>query len=333
MGRGTGDDPSGAAADDPAERPRRRGARPSSTILVVGEALIDIVQRPGTAPVEHVGGSPANVAIGLSRLGHRVELATHVGADDRGRRITTVLAAEGIALIPGSASATRTPTARAAIDEDGGATYEFDLEWELPDLPSDPWHLHTGSIAAVLEPGGSEVLAAVEAARPRTTISYDPNPRPTLMGSAHDVRSRVEQLVGLSDVVKASEEDLDWLYDGAAVAEVLRLWSRLGPGLIVVTRGAAGAVVTLPGTSEATSVDGRAVDVVDTVGAGDSFMSGLLSGLLDAGLLGGTSARERLRASNLPDVRPAVQRAIATSAITVSRPGADPPARADLPGH
>lgn len=299
--------------------------------LVVGEALIDIVQHPGVAPVEHVGGSPANVAIGLSRLGHRVELATHIGQDDRGRRISTLLDTEGVALTPGSTTASRTPTAAATIAADGGATYEFDLEWEVPELPAGPRHLHTGSIAAILEPGGSGVLAGVEAARPRATISYDPNLRPTLMGSAHDVRSRVEQLVGWSDVVKASEEDLDWLYDGTPVAEILRLWSRLGPGMIVVTRGGEGAVVTLPGTSEATSIDARKVDVVDTVGAGDSFMSGLLSGLLDAGLLGGTTARERLRASNLPDVRPAVERAVATSAITVSRAGADPPTRAELP--
>jgi fructokinase len=300
-------------------------------ILVIGEALIDVVHRIGHAPVKHVGGSPANVAIGLSRLGHRVELATHVGTDPNGQLITGLLAAEGVALTPGSDAATRTPTATAVLDDRGAATYEFDLEWQVPPVPTQVTHLHTGSIAATLEPGASAVLSAVQDARPRATISFDPNLRPTLMGSPHDVRAKVEQLVGLCDVVKASEEDVAWLYDGTPVAEILRLWSRLGPGLIVITRGSEGAVVTLPGTSEATSVDAKVVEVVDTVGAGDSFMSGLVSGLLDAGLLGGTSARERLREGNLPDIRPAVVRAVAASAVTVSRAGADPPTRAELP--
>ncbi|WP_137120548.1 PfkB family carbohydrate kinase [Segeticoccus rhizosphaerae] len=298
--------------------------------LVIGEALIDIVHRTGRPPVEHVGGSPANVAIGLSRLGHPVELATHIATDPHGRMIADLLAAEGVPLTPGSDTATRTPTATALLDDQGVAAYEFDLEWQMPPVPTEVTHLHTGSIAATLEPGASAVLAAVEDARPRATISFDPNLRPTLMGSAHDVRAKVEQLIGLCDVVKASEEDVEWLYDGTPVAEILRLWSRLGPGLIVITRGGEGAVVTLPGTSEATSVDAKVVDVVDTVGAGDSFMSGLVSGLLDASLLGGRSARERMRESNLPDIRPAVARAVAASAVTVSRAGANPPTRAEL---
>ena len=148
------------------------------------------------------------------------------------------------------------------------------------------------------------------------------------MGEPHDVRAKVEQIVGLCDVVKASDEDLAWLYDGAPVPEVMRLWGRLGPSVVVVTRGAEGAVVGVGG--EAASVPAPAVLVVDTVGAGDSFMSGLLSGLLDAGLLGGAEARERLRVATLDDVRPAVERALACAAVTVSRAGANPPRRDEL---
>ena len=150
------------------------------------------------------------------------------------------------------------------------------------------------------------------------------------MGDPHEVRAKIEALIGLSDVVKASDEDIAWLYDGAPIPDVLRLWGQLGPALTVVTRGGKGAVVGLSITGELTSVDAPVVQVVDTVGAGDSFMAGLLSGLLDAGLLGGIQGRERLRSASLADVRPAVDRALACAAITVSRAGANPPRRAEL---
>ena len=192
-------------------------------------------------------------------------------------------------------------------------------------------HVHTGSIAATLEPGASAVLPTIQRARPNATISYDPNVRPSLMGDPHEVRGKIEALIGLSDVVKASDEDIAWLYDGVPLPEILRLWGQLGPALIVVTRGGRGAVVGLGMAGELTSVDALGVEVVDTVGAGDSFMAGLLSGLLDAGLLGGIHGRERLRSALLADVRPAVDRALGCAAITVSRAGANPPHRAELP--
>lgn len=310
-------------------------------VLVVGEALIDVVLRADGSVVEHVGGSPANVAVGLSRLGHPVSLATHLGDDEHGRMIAEHVSRERVALV-GAPTAARTPTATATLDASGAATYEFDLAWELATgVQLDAvGHLHTGSIGATMEPGASAVLTTAQQARSRATLSYDPNVRPTLMGAAHDVRAKVEQLIGLADVVKASDEDVAWLYAGAPVAEVLRLWGRLGPSVVVVTRGAAGAVVGLPGTGEVASVAAPSARVVDTVGAGDSFMAGLLSGLLDAGLLGPVDgdgpdaggARQRLRGSALPDVRPAVQRALAAAAVTVSRAGANPPTRAELGG-
>ena len=298
--------------------------------LVIGEALIDIV-RPIDGPAqEYVGGSPLNVAIGLARLGHDVELACSIGDDPHGRAVRAHLAADGVPLTEGSASAARTPTATATLDESGSATYEFDIEWAPPALPGGFAHLHTGSIGATLQPGATTVREAVEAARATTTISYDPNARPSLMGDPHDVRSDVEQLVGLSDVVKASDEDVRWLYgEDVPLAEVAALWAQLSPPLVVITRGGEGALVHL---SMGLTVDlpGRTVEVVDTVGAGDSFMSGLLSGLLDAGLLGGSDARDRLRTATLAQVRPALERALATSAITVSRAGAQPPTRAEI---
>ena len=300
--------------------------------LVVGESLIDIVHRADGSTQEHVGGSPANVAVGLARLGHDVALATMVGADERGARIADLLGSEGVILTDGSLGRQTTSVATSTLDSRGAATYTFELAWELSATqPLDGvTHVHTGSIAATLEPGASAVLTTLQDARPTATISYDPNARPSLMGDPHEIRAKMEQLIGLSDVVKASDEDIAWMYDGAPLSDILRLWGLLGPPLVVVTRGGKGVLVGLTVTGELTSIDAPAIEVVDTVGAGDSFMAGLVSGLLDAGLLGGVQARERLRSASLADVRPAVDRALACAAITVSRPGADPPRLAEL---
>lgn len=298
-------------------------------VIVVGEALIDIVvSRHGEA--EHVGGSPANVAIGLKRLGHPTSLATHIGTDERGVRISDALAAEHVDLAPGSTRAERTPTATALLGTDGAATYAFMIEWELdPDLPVPAGaHLHTGSIAATLQPGAAAVREVLLRARAEHTISYDPNARPQLMGHPEDVRPQVDELISASDVVKASDEDVEWLYGHDSLEETLAYWASLGAILGVVTRGGEGAVVHIGGQTHRVALP--AVEVEDTVGAGDSFMSGLLSGLLDAELLGAVEARERLVAADFPTIEPAVARALACAAITVSRAGANPPRRDEL---
>lgn len=303
----------------------------SAPVVVVGEALIDIVIPSAGESREHVGGSPANVAIGLSRLGHPTRLATHIGSDDRGRRIQELMAAERVELTAGSTTAVRTPTAAAHLDPAGVASYEFDLDWRLE--PADVivpagGHLHTGSIAATLSPGGDAVLQIVQAAREHATISYDPNARPTLMGSPDDARRIIERLIGLADVVKASDEDVRWLYPGSPVPQVLAHWASLGPTVCAVTQGGSEVVVLAGG--ELQRYPTLPTVVVDTVGAGDSFMAGLISGLLDGGLLGGAAARERLRFVDQPAIDAAVSRALACAAITVSRAGANPPTRPEL---
>lgn len=303
----------------------------SEPTLVIGEALVDVVHEQSGEVREHVGGSPLNVAVGLQRLGHPTELACWFAADERGEAIRSRLAEDGVTIVAGSDGAQRTSTATATLDESGAATYEFDLDWQVPiPLPQHVGHVHTGSIAALLQPGAADIEACLLAHRMRGTVSYDPNARPQLMGSPADARQQVEQLVGLSDVVKLSDEDATWLYDGAPYEVVAQEFGRLGPFLVVVTRGGDGAFVHLPWANESREIPGRTVEVVDTVGAGDSFMSGLISGLLDAGFLGGVEARERLRWARWEEVAPALDRALATSAITVSRAGANPPTRADL---
>lgn len=300
-------------------------------VLTAGEALIDIVHSPDGKVAEYVGGSPANVAMGLARLGHPSDLATHVGTDARGVRIAEHLGERGVSLTPGSDSADRTPTAAATVDEDGVATYVFDLQWTVPEVSHANYgHLHTGSIACTLEPGGTEVLALMEAARAYGTVSYDPNARPTIMGAPRDARQRIEDCIGRSDVVKCSTEDAEWLYEGAEMADIAREWGRLGPALIIITRGGDGAMAYLSHSGESIEVAARRVEVEDTVGAGDSFMSGLVSGLLDEGLLGSTQARAQLQEADFEPIKRAVARAVATASFTVVRAGAQAPTRTEL---
>ncbi len=300
-------------------------------VVTVGEALIDIVHPQDSEPSEHVGGSPANVAVGLAALGHPTSLATFIGEDERGQRIADYLQQRNVSLTEGSRNAPHTSTAKAMLDADGAATYDFDLSWDIPmpDLEGVD-HLHAGSIAATLQPGASTVFDAMSAARAHGTVSYDPNARPTIMGGAHEARSLIEERIGRSDVVKASAEDVEWLYAGSTVEEVARLWGRLGPPLVVITDGSDGALVYQSHSDEQHRVAAPKVHVVDTVGAGDSFMAGLISGLLDAGLLGSVQARDRLGNASAWAVSSAVDRALSTAAFTVARAGAASPTREDI---
>lgn len=299
-------------------------------VLVVGESLIDIVERPGHEPAEHVGGSPANVTVGLARLGRPVELTTWFGRDARGRRIREWLEADGVVVTAGSDGAQRTSTARARLDPTGAADYDFDLSYDVPDAAptARPAHVHIGSISATIEPGAGKVARLVTALAPTATVSYDPNARPAIMPGPAVSRRLVEGLVARADVVKVSDEDIAWLAPGEDVADVLRAWVALGPALVVLTRGGDGALA-LTASGDEVAVAAPRVNVVDTVGAGDSFMAGLLDGLARAGLLG-AERRERLHAVPAGTVRDVLQHAARVAAVTVSRAGADPPTAAEL---
>jgi len=298
-------------------------------ILVVGEALVDVVVRPDGSTSEHPGGSPANVALGLARLGRPTSLLTALGDDARGRAVLDHLGASGVEVVEGSVQPGLTSVATATLAEDGQASYVFDLRWELgdADLPVEPVAVHTGSIGAVLSPGGATVERIVRAARSASTTSYDPNLRPDLMGSPEAVLPLVEALVGASDVVKLSDEDAEWLVPGVPVEELAAQWLQRGPAVVVVTMGGSG-MYGLCRAGEV-SVQAPRVDVADTVGAGDSAMAALLDGLWEHDLLG-AAAREALTAISTDVLEQVVRHAVTAAAITVSRPGADPPTRADL---
>jgi len=294
--------------------------RPVLDVVVIGEALIDVVTTPeGTN--EHPGGSPANVAYGLARLGVSTGLLTSMGADRRGDALEEHLTSAGVTLLPGSRSPERTSTATATIARDGSASYAFDITWDVEPMdlaPAPPKVLHTGSIASFLSPGASCVKAMLQEFGSDCIITYDPNIRPALLGTHGEARHTFEDLVHLTDVVKLSDEDAEWLYPEKTLEETASHLLDLGADLAVITRGSSGSLLATPSAS--LSIPAAKTSVVDTIGAGDSYMSALILGLLTRGA-GGLA----------PSVLDQLGRtAAAAAAITVSRAGARPPTEDEL---
>ncbi|MCA4134211.1 carbohydrate kinase [Arthrobacter sp. M4] len=288
-------------------------------VVVVGEALIDIVNTP-EGSIEYPGGSPANVAYGLGRLGVNTGLLTAIGRDDRGRAIAEHLASAGVVLLPGSQSLNKTATATATLAEDGSAEYAFDIEWALPpaSLPYAPKVLHTGSIAAFLEPGAESVRSLLRQAQGGCMVTFDPNIRPDLLGTHAQAVELFEDMVPLSNVVKLSDDDARWLYPGNTVKETASRVLGLGADLAVVTEGAQGSLMATSHTQ--LRVESVRTVVADTIGAGDSYMSALILGLLTRGSEG-----------MAPSVLELIGRtASVAAAITVRRAGANPPTHQEL---
>ncbi|AEA27155.1 carbohydrate kinase [Pseudonocardia benzenivorans] len=308
-------------------------------VAVAGEALVDIVPAPVDGYHELVpGGSPANTAVGLARLGVPVRMLARLADDPLGRRLRAHLARNGVDLSHVVAAAEPSSMALVEVDEQGVASYDFrvagtaDWQWTAAELAGaldgPVVAVHTGSLATTTPPGAAVLRDLVRRAAARATVSYDPNCRPLLMGDREDVLAGVHELVGLVDVVKVSSEDLEWLLPGMSPADVLDDWVARGAALVAVTLGADGVLAATAGGLR-TRLPGRPVHVVDTVGAGDTFSAALLAGLHDAGLLG-VDARPALRAIGPDVLHEVLDGAVRAAAITCSRRGADPPTAAEL---
>ena len=288
------------------------------TLLVVGEALVDVLVNEGT---EHAGGGPANIAVGLGRLGHDVTLLTALGDDERGALVRCHLTASDVQVL--AAPLERTSTALATLDAAGVATYEFDITWDIGDLaPSTaPSWVHVGSIGATLQPGADQVSRLVSRYDGTAVVSYDPNARPLLMTEAD--KPRMVELASRSHVVKLSDEDAAWLHPGERPVDVAKRLLALGPQLVVVTLGGDGALALLRHDDTVVLVGpAPGGPVVDTVGAGDAFMTGLVD------ILSGLDVQHL----DVADVRRALGHAATVARRTCERVGADPPRRADLLG-
>jgi fructokinase len=280
------------------------------------------------------GGSPANVAVTLARLRQPVRMLVRLGDDAFGQQLRTHLRSNGVGLEWAVDAAEPASLAVATLDDEGRAAYDFYFagtaacRWvavELPTFLTPAVALHTGSLAMALAPGAEviEGLVARERSRGQLTISMDLNLRPSVMPDRQSERDRVERQIRLAHVVKASDDELAWLYPDVPVEEVVASWRAAGVLCCVVTLGAKGAYLRAPdGTVYRQS--GRQVPVVDTVGAGDAFTGAMLASLATVGALGEGPAA-RLAAVTPEQWRAVLEISDMVAAITCTRRGANPP--------
>jgi fructokinase len=315
----------------------------AARIAVIGEALIDLVD-PGddSACRAHAGGGPFNVAVGLARLGQPVAFVGRFSRDPFGTVLRNHASRSHVDL--SFAVTDRTPTTIALVElTDGVAHYHFsvdgtaDFQWtaaELDHLPTSAEIVHYGSLASWLPPGAGVIerrVAELHTAG-KVLVSYDPNVRPQLQPDAAAARTQVERALRTAHLVRASTEDLKWLYDGEPVESVAPRWLAAGPRVVVITRGGDGATAFVEGAAPVqrpvppVTVD-TAVDTPDTVGAGDAFTSGLLDALCRRDI---TEPAQLDRLHQPETLAAVVDEAGLVAALTCTRAGADPPRLAEV---
>lgn len=309
-----------------------------SMILCCGEALIDMIPsptevgRPGFVPFS--GGAIFNTAIALGRLGAPVGMLSGISTDVFGQQLVSDLLASHVD-ISWLIRSDRPTTLAFVRLTNGQASYTFFDEnsagrmvaaGDLPVLPDRVLALCFGGISLCVEPAADAYAALCAREADRRIIMLDPNIRRGFILNEAGYRARLERMIGQADIVKVSDEDLDWLYPtGAGLAAGLRRIKAAGPRLVVATRGAEGAVALLPDGSEV-AVTGVKADVVDTVGAGDTFNAGLLAALGERGLL----SPEHLDKIDAIQAAEALRFACQVASVTVARAGANPPWRHEL---
>ena len=301
----------------------------TSRILVVGESVIDIVEMTDGSRVPHPGGSPANVAVGLGRLGLDVDFATQLGDDANGDLLKRHFAESGVKLIGNPVTNAPTSTALVQLDAHGEASYTLDVVWDPPQPPLDGKYslVHTGSIAALVGPGREMVESLVKHLSKKSLVSYDPNIRPSLLTSRADAVHGVERFVAMSDFVKVSRGDLEWLYPDRRPEAVAYDWLGAGVAVVVVTASSRGwRAYSHAGTI---GEPHGANTVIDTIGAGDAFSAALLAAVDRHGLMG-AEHRKKLRKIDQFALEDIVCLGSRAATLTVGQAGAEPPRLEEL---
>lgn len=301
----------------------------SAVIVVVGEALVDLVIAPSGDVTAALGGAPFNTARACGRLGADVAFVGAISVDRFGGMLAAQLAADGVSTDAVQRCEQPTTLAAAELDEHGSATYRFYFagtsapSLTVPARPPAADVLFTGGLALVLEPMADTTEALVgEAAANGAAVMIDVNCRPRIVPERDPYVARVERVMRSATVVKVSDEDLAYLRPGAAPLDAARSLLEVGTLAVLLTAGG-GAVHVLTRDGEA-AVPVPPTEVVDTIGAGDSFGGGFLAWWE-------LSGRSNADLVSLDALVPAVRSAIQVAGVVVTRRGADPPWRHELP--
>lgn len=302
-------------------------------ILCCGEALIDMIPEPTKNGVDgfvpHCGGAIFNTAIALGRLGAPAGMLSGLSSDMFGQKLRAALAADGVDT--SRVISSPRPTTLAFVElVDGHASYQFYDEnsagrmitaTDLPALGDDVALLYFGGISLACEPGADAYAALLDAEGTERAVMIDPNIRPGFIANEARYRARLDRMFAFADVVKVSDEDLDWLLPGDSGLEgKARAFLDKGPAIVIVTQGSKGAAAYLRG-GDCVAVPAPRTQVVDTVGAGDTFNAGFLAKIAELGHLG----KPDLRAAPSGVIKDALAFGAQVAAVTVSRAGANPP--------
>jgi fructokinase len=304
-------------------------------IAVIGEGVIDrFIQ--GDSYHDVIGGSGLNTAVAMRRAGADAIWFTRSASDPNGQALTQYAEGEGVALQPPINGTEPASLVKVTISNDGQPQYEFHLdgsvdwhwhEGELDRLGEGFELIHLSSLSAVLDPGAELILNKINELKQQTTsplISFDPNARPSAAKDetqASLMRTRIEEFVKLVDLVKVSDEDLGWIKPEIPAYESARLWSTAGPKLVVMTRGGEGAIAFSEGI-EICSVPAVTVKVIDTLGAGDTFMGWLLYQIANE-----HNCRVPVDHDSVASL---LNTAAKAAAITCTRKGCDPPFNSEI---
>jgi len=296
-------------------------------VWVAGEVLIDLIP-DADQHLAVVGGGPANTAKALSKLGVKTYFIDGISTDKYGQIAKAELLSATVLLDYAQYSNMPTCTAKVTLSKSGSASYEFAIEDTATFNFSDQWLpnpqnikpslLHIGTLATVIEPGASVLFKWAQSIARVAPIVFDPNIRPAVLGDRVEYVKKVEKWVEISSAVKVSDEDLNWLYPGRAIDEIVNQWLEKGVELVVVTLGDKG--ITACRKNEQVSIDAVKVVVADTVGAGDTVGAVLVEAIVKNGL-------DKLTGEVLKTM---LNRAVKAAAITVSRTGANPPSKEEI---
>ena len=308
------------------------------SVLVIGEALVDVVHGINGEIKNIPGGSPANTAVALARLGTKTYMKARTSTDKFGTEIRNYLTSQNINLDYSLVVKNPSSVVNALIQKDGSAKYEANLRgaadygWTYEELDQvidpDIQIVQLGSLTSYIEPGATNVEKWFSKLRQsnKYLLTFDPNIRHPLDGENEvDVRSRAKKLASLSHVVKASDEDLNWIFSNNNPQDSAINIIESGASLVVVTLGKKGAFAVNK-KLEIVEVKANEIAVIDTIGAGDTFAAALITQLLENSLIN-KNALDNLSSDDLTEI---LTNCSAASAITCSRQGANPPHRHEV---